>query len=47
MGKLGYKLKKLLSCIKKDSRVVVPPMPGYDTGVHLIGQALRGEEVII
>lgn len=37
MGKLSTeKLKKLLSCIKKDSRVVVPPLPGYDSGVHLI-----------
>jgi hydrogenase expression/formation protein HypE len=38
MGKLdSEELKKLLSCIKKDPRVVVPPMPGYDAGVHLIG----------
>jgi len=37
MGKLDTEnLKKLLSCIKKDSRVVVPPMPGFDSGVHLI-----------
>lgn len=37
MGKLSTeKLEKLLSCIKKDSRVVVPPLPGYDSGVHLI-----------
>jgi len=38
MGKLSTEnLKKLLSCIKKDTRVVVPPMPGFDSGVHLIG----------
>jgi len=38
MGKLSAKdLKKLLSCIKKDKRVIVPPTPGYDSGVHLMG----------
>ncbi len=38
MGKLaGEELKKLLSCIRSDPRVIVPPMPGYDAGVHLIG----------
>ena len=38
MGKLGTaELRKLLGCIKNDPRVVVPPMPGYDAGVHLIG----------
>jgi hydrogenase maturation factor len=37
MGKLsGEQLKQLLSCIKKDPRVIVPPMPGYDSGVHLM-----------
>src|SRR3972149_3706461 len=37
MGKLATEeLKKLLSCIKKDQRVVIPPRPGYDSGVHLI-----------
>jgi len=36
MGKLPNKeLKELLSCIKKDSRVIIPPMVGYDSGVHL------------
>jgi hydrogenase maturation factor len=35
MGKLATKeLQKLLSCIKKDPRVIVPPKPGYDAGVH-------------
>ena len=29
-------LKTLLSCIKKDFRVIVPPMIGYDAGVHLL-----------
>src|SRR3972149_1548163 len=38
MGKLSSEeLKKLLSCIRKDPRVIVPPMPGYDAGVHLLG----------
>lgn len=37
MGKLeNADLRKLLGCIKKDPRVIVPPMPGYDSGVHLI-----------
>jgi hydrogenase maturation factor len=37
MGKLPNKeLKTLLSCIKKDSRVIIPPTIGYDSGVHLI-----------
>jgi hydrogenase maturation factor len=37
MGKLpNRELKKLLSCIKKDSRVIIPPMVGYDSGVHQV-----------
>jgi len=37
MGKLATEeLKKLLSCIKKDSRVIVPPLPGFDSGVHVL-----------
>lgn len=37
MGKLSSEeLKKLLGCIKKDQRVLVSPMPGYDSGVHRI-----------
>ncbi len=37
MGKLASKeLKELLSCIGKDSRVVIPPMVGYDSGVHRV-----------
>ncbi|MEM4704658.1 MAG: AIR synthase-related protein [Candidatus Bathyarchaeia archaeon] len=37
MGKLATKkLEKLLSCIKKDPRVVIPPSPGFDSGVHKI-----------
>lgn len=37
MGKLPTeKLKKLLSYVKKDPRVVVPPLSGFDSGVHLI-----------
>ncbi len=38
MGKLSdIELRKLLGCIKKDTRVIVPPMAGYDSGVHLMG----------
>ncbi len=38
MGKLtSAELKKLLSCIKKDPRVLVPPQVGFDAGVHRIG----------
>jgi hydrogenase expression/formation protein HypE len=38
MGKLSdNELKEILACVKKDSRVVVPPMAGYDSGVHKIG----------
>lgn len=37
MGKLGTEdLKKLLSCIKRDAKVIIPPLPGFDSGVHLI-----------
>lgn len=37
MGKLSTEdLKRLLSCVKKDPRIIVPPTPGYDSGVHLI-----------
>lgn len=35
MGKLSDKdLQAVLGCIKKDSRVVIPPIIGYDSGVH-------------
>lgn len=38
MGKLVKEdLKKLLGCIRKDPRVLVPPLPGYDAGVHFMG----------
>ena len=38
MGKFSTPdLKKLLSYIKKDLRVIIPPMPGYDSGVHVMG----------
>jgi hydrogenase expression/formation protein HypE len=38
MGKLATKdLKKLLTCIKRDSRVLIPPQVGFDAGVHKIG----------
>ncbi len=37
MGKLASEdLQKILNCIKKDFRVIVPPMIGYDAGVHLL-----------
>ncbi len=32
----GEQLEKLLKYIKKDERVIIPPMIGYDAGVHLI-----------
>ena len=39
MGKLpSNELQKLLVCIKQDSRVIVPPMIGYDAGVHQLGE---------
>jgi len=38
MGKLAKEeLQKLLGCIRKDPRVLVPPLPGYDAGVHFLG----------
>ncbi len=38
MGKLAPKnLQKMLNCIRPDPRVVVPPLIGYDSGVHKIG----------
>lgn len=38
MGKLEtWALKDVLKCIKRTSQVVVPPMPGFDSGVHKIG----------
>jgi hydrogenase expression/formation protein HypE len=44
MGKLpADELKKMLECIRKDERVLVPPMIGYDAGVHL----LDGKYVVV
>ena len=44
MGKLTNKeLQKLLDCIRKDERVLIPPMIGYDSGVHL----LDGKYVVV
>lgn len=38
MGKLADKeLKTLLKCIRKNPNVIIPPMLGYDSGVHKIG----------
>jgi hydrogenase expression/formation protein HypE len=38
MGKLAKEeLQKLLGCLRKDPRVLVPPLPGYDAGVHFMG----------
>ncbi|MEM0313360.1 MAG: AIR synthase-related protein [Candidatus Bathyarchaeia archaeon] len=35
MGKLNdEELRRLISCIRKDRRVIVPPTPGFDSGVH-------------
>lgn len=37
MGKLSNKqIAQLLSCIRTDSRIIVPPAPGFDSGVHMI-----------
>jgi hydrogenase maturation factor len=37
MGKLSdNELKELLACIKKNPRVIIPPMAGFDSGVHKI-----------
>ncbi len=37
MGKLDKEeLKKLLSFIKKDKRVIIPPSPGFDSGAHML-----------
>lgn len=44
MGKLPNKdLKRLLGCIKKDPRVVVPPQLGFDSGVH----RLEGDRYLV
>jgi hydrogenase expression/formation protein HypE len=44
LGKLATKeLQKMLDCIKKDFRVIVPPTVGYDAGVHL----LHGKYVVV
>jgi hydrogenase expression/formation protein HypE len=38
VGKLATKeVEKMLQCIKTDSRVLVPPLIGYDAGVHRLG----------
>jgi hydrogenase maturation factor len=38
MGKLTNKeLKKLLSCVRRGPQVIVPPLPGYDSGAHRLG----------
>ncbi len=40
MGKLSNSdLQKLLQCIKKDDRVLVPPTIGFDAGVHRLGDS--------
>ncbi len=39
MGKLSNEeLRKLLWCIRKNPEVTVPPMAGYDSGVHRLGE---------
>lgn len=39
MGKLeAEELKELLKCIKKHPKVIIPPAPGYDSGVHTIDE---------
>jgi hydrogenase expression/formation protein HypE len=38
MGKLPAKeLQRMLDCIRMDERVLVPPLIGYDAGVHRLG----------
>jgi hydrogenase expression/formation protein HypE len=38
VGKLATKeLQKLIDCIRKDERVIVPPTIGFDAGVHRLG----------
>jgi hydrogenase maturation factor len=37
MGKLGSEeLSRLLKCIGRDPRLIIPPQVGFDSGVHLI-----------
>ena len=39
MGKLtAGELTELLRCIKKDPKVIIPPAPGYDSGVHILDE---------
>jgi hydrogenase maturation factor len=39
MGKLGNEdLVKILDCIKRTPKVIVPPLPGFDSGVHAINK---------
>lgn len=39
MGKLpNEKLKELLNCIKAHPQVVIPPTPGFDSGVHKLNE---------
>jgi len=40
VGKLHTnELKKLLKCIKKHPKIIIPPAPGYDSGVHKINES--------
>jgi hydrogenase maturation factor len=34
----GDDLKRLLRCVRKDPEIVVPPLPGFDSGVHKLGE---------
>ena len=39
MGKLPpEELRKMLTCIKKRPDVIIPPMLGYDSGVHILNE---------
>jgi hydrogenase expression/formation protein HypE len=39
MGKLATEeLKKLLRCIEKHPKVIIPPAPGFDSGVQMINE---------
>ncbi|MCW3985896.1 MAG: AIR synthase-related protein [Candidatus Bathyarchaeota archaeon] len=39
VGKLHTnELRKLLKCIKKHPKTIIPPAPGFDSGVHIINE---------
>lgn len=41
LGKIAFEaLQDLLGCIRKTPRVIVPPAPGFDSGVHDLGNGM-------